>query len=289
MVVPHQISEPRQMQPQWLHAGSSKRLQELIRRAAVAPHPKPSKLGWILGFTEPAAEVAYNASHDPARLAGCALLACLVLMASALRVSRVVGGTNAYPTDTAGAMILGINIITALICSSCPVCYWFRIEMPPTVLRQIAITAHYLLTVANLIRIFRTAVPDTDTGSVAFRAGYWFGFSMGALPVIASLLLKIPVKHVAVSVCAHSIFALALRTAALDVLLVQWMMSGFALWHENMTRAGFLQLIENHRLSTELGERTADAVGTPNPVSCILYPLTFSPHLLYPPSINTSP
>lgn len=129
------------MSPRWLH----KRLQELLRQAAAAPHSEPSKLGWVLGFTEPAIEAAYRGSQDPDRLAGCVLLAFLVGLQVVVRVSQVVWGTPAYPTNAAGDVILAINVTITLMCSSCAVCYWRGVEIEPKILRRISIATHYLL------------------------------------------------------------------------------------------------------------------------------------------------
>ena len=185
---------------------SNKRLQKLIRRAAAAPNPEPSWLGWVLGFTEPAAEVAYEASHDQARLAGCALVALIISLTIAFREVQIVAGTNAYPVNNAGELIRGIHLTMCLLCSSCAVCYWRRIEMEPQILRRISITTHYLLTVANLVRIFRI---DQDS-ALAFHAGYWLGNWIGAVPIIGSIILEIPAKHIVASVTAQSLFALML-------------------------------------------------------------------------------
>ena len=234
------------MQPLWLRSSSSGQLKELIRKAAASPQPESSEwFGWCFGFgSDSASEVAYMASHDPARLSGCAALAMLMPIPIVFRLLRVATGTNVYPDNMAGHVVMTIHLINVLVCSPCAVCYLRRVEMLPTTVRMVCILALYLFTAANLVQFY--FIPEYSVGyfdlgtntTAIFRLGHWFGASIIGYPVIASLVLRVPLKHLVLALFAQSMLAFVVPAAGFDVLLLNAVVLMFGLCHENSTRTG---------------------------------------------------
>ena len=239
------------MEPLWLRSSSSGQLKELIRKAAASPQPESSEwFGWCFGFgSGSASEVAYMASHDPARLSGCAALAMLMPIPIVFRLLRVATGTNVYPDNMAGHVVMAIHLINVLVCSPCAVCYLRRVEMLPTTVRMVCILALYLFTAGNLVQFYCNTdamlIPEYSVGyfdlgtntTATFRLGYWFGASMIGYPVIASLVLRVPLKHLVLALFAQSMLAFVVPAAG-DVLILNAVVLLFGLCHENSTRTG---------------------------------------------------
>ena len=79
---------------------------------------------------------------------------------------------------------------------------------------------------------------DLGTNTTAtFRLGYWFGASIIGYPVIASLVLRVPLKHLVLALFAQSMLAFVVPAAG-DALLLNAVVLLFGLCHENSTRTG---------------------------------------------------